>query len=97
MTRPQTSPPGRRWFRGRIDPYCWFAVSPLLAVAVVVLVAQNPWWVALSFAGPAVALVVFDCWANRSWPDRSVDADQPAGVRRPRPARGWTGRHPADE
>lgn len=58
---------GRRRYFGRIDPYCWLAVLPALAVAAL-LIALNAVLVGLGFAVFAGLLLVFDSWANRPEP-----------------------------
>jgi hypothetical protein len=50
--------------RRRIDPFCWCAVVPLLAVAVVMVTTGNPWWTTSWFVVLATAVLVFDVWCN---------------------------------
>jgi hypothetical protein len=71
---------GARRHFGRVDPYCWLAVLPALAVAAL-LVAMNAVPAGLVCAACAGLLLVFDSWANR--PDSPPVARSSAPVRRP--------------
>ncbi|WP_162834298.1 hypothetical protein [Amycolatopsis circi] len=69
---------GRRRRFGRIDPYCWLAVLPGLAVAAL-LIAMNAVLVGLGCAVCAGLLLVFDSWANR--PEPPPERRGPAAAR----------------
>lgn len=66
MARDDRDRPGTRNF-GRIDPFCWAAVGPLLLVALFLLLIQV-WSVGLVVVGIVVLVLVFDSWSNRPKP-----------------------------
>jgi hypothetical protein len=75
---------------GKVDPYCLFAVLPMLFVAgIVVALVSVP--AGLVVAVVAGVVVVFDSWANRPGPVPPVRRPRPrtqarsVPVRRPRP------------
>lgn len=72
---------GRPRHFGRLDPYCWLAVVPALAVAAL-LFAMNAVWIGLAFVVVTGLILVVDSWANR--PEPPADRRAPA----PRPVRG---------
>lgn len=75
---------------GKVDPYCLFAVLPMLFVAgIVVAMVSVP--AGLGVAVFAGLVVVFDSWANRPGPVPPTRRPRPriparsVPVRRPRP------------
>src|SRR5690606_9151369 len=49
---------------GRIDPFCWLPVVPLLVLTVFSLIIGIP-VLAVLFGVSALALLAFDSWVNR--------------------------------
>jgi hypothetical protein len=87
---------------GRVDPFCLFAVIPLVIVAGVLF------WSGIAILGAplivlALLIVVVDSWANRPvrTADRYHEDSDPPGPSRPRPRprtsgpRTTAGRNPA--
>lgn len=68
MARYKYEPGSGRTF-GRVDPFCWVAVVPmvLVAAALAFLGGAVPAVVLVCIAG---LLVMFDSWANRNAPPR---------------------------
>lgn len=64
VTAPQTSAPTRRRF-GRVDPFCWFAVSALVVLACAFAFYGDSLRAALAVVVFTIALIVFDKWVNR--------------------------------
>lgn len=59
---------------GRIDPFCWVAVVPILLVAVAVGLLGGL-WVAVALVCVAGLLVLFDSWVNRGAPPKEARRD----------------------
>jgi hypothetical protein len=59
---------------GRIDPFCWFAVGPIVLVAagIGILGGVLPAILLVCFA---VLLVLFDSWVNRNAPPKGARRD----------------------
>ncbi|WP_329065692.1 hypothetical protein [Amycolatopsis sp. NBC_01480] len=78
----------RRYF-GRLDPYCWLAVLPMLLVAALLAVMGAVALGAVCVVAAGVVLL-FDSWVNR--PEPPTARPWPVGPRpRPRPVRDGTG------
>lgn len=70
----------RRHF-GRIDPFCWAAVGPLLLIAVVSVWGQFP-PLAIGVVAIALLLLAGDSWINRPRTATDRDSRRPRGGRR---------------
>ncbi|MCG3751126.1 MULTISPECIES: hypothetical protein [unclassified Amycolatopsis] len=69
---------------GRVDPYCWFAVLGLVAIAGVGVVARSV-VMTIIFLVLAAGLVTFDAWVNRPEPTRRPGPPPVASPRGRRP------------
>ena len=63
-TTQQTSAASRRRF-GRIDPFCWFAVTALVILAGAFAFYAESLRATLIVVAFTIALIVFDMWVNR--------------------------------
>ncbi|MFD9893435.1 hypothetical protein ACFWY9_29165 [Amycolatopsis sp. NPDC059027] len=93
-------PERRRPLFGRIDPYCWCAVLPLVLVAILIAVSGGL-VIGMLFLVLAGLVLLFDSWVNRPDPDERrprpagpARAPQAAPPRQARPPRPPAGRGP---
>ncbi|CAM02543.1 hypothetical protein A8924_3661 [Saccharopolyspora erythraea NRRL 2338] len=78
---------------GRIDPFCWVLVAPMLlvgGVAILLGVLQ----IGIGLVGIAALVLVFDSWVNRPRPE---DALRPGRAPARRPAASRTRAPRGDE
>lgn len=53
---------------GRIDPFCWIPVVPMVLLAVVILIAMGIWELSLILVVGALVILGFDYWVNSRKP-----------------------------
>lgn len=71
---------GNSGILGRIDPFCWIPVVPMVLLALVVLVLMGVWELSLILLVGALMILGFDFWVN----SRRKSAAPRQAQRRPR-------------